>query len=94
MPLDDIHAGVVHQDIQPPERIADVVADLAHLVLLGQVGGLHMRGAGLVDAARDILQRAGAAAGQDDRRTFLGQRQCGGLANAGARAGDPGDLPR
>ena len=35
-----------------------------------------------------------AASGQDDGGAFLGQRQGGGLADAGAGAGDPGDLSR
>ncbi len=55
--------------------------------------GHHLRlAAGGVDAGGDGFQRFAAAAGEDDGGAFLGERQGGGLADAAAGAGDPGDL--
>jgi len=39
------------------------------------------------------LERLRPPAGNDDREPFLGERQCRGLADTAAAAGDKGDLP-
>ncbi len=92
--LDDIDPGVVHQDVQPVEGVADVVSNVLNLAGVGQIRWLDVGLAGLADAARDVFQRCGTPAGQNNRGAFLRQCQRGGLTNASACTGDPGDLTR
>jgi hypothetical protein len=75
MPVDDVHAGVVHQNVQAVECLRDIGANATHLILVGQVGWLHVcLAGGIVDAAGYVIQLFARAAGQNDGRAILGER--------------------
>ena len=95
VPVDDVDAGVVHQDVEPAERGPDERADRLHLLRVGQLGRLHEGLAALLaDARGDALQLLRRAAGEHGGGALVGQRERSGLADAAAGAGDPGDLSR
>ena len=93
VPVDDVDAGIVDQNVQPVEFFPNIVTHLGDLVLVGQVGGNHMR-ATLRNPLRNTVQLGRGAAGQDHGGALLGEGQRRGLPDAAAGAGHPGDFSR
>src|SRR5439155_10857245 len=83
-------AGIVAEDVEAADLIADEIADPAHRGGLRQIAGLDMGGAaGGADPAGDLRERHLAAAGQHDRGALDGHGQRGRLADADAATGHP-----
>ena len=92
----DADAGVVEQQVDAAERAPCVAANSAsHRRRVGDVGR-HRERARRVAAGVDdrLLQRLASAARQRDAPAVAQQRDGDGLADAGAGAGDDGDLAR
>ena len=93
--LEDVEAGVVHQDVAALVLLLDRLRDLGDGRGLHQVARQYVGlAARLLDRGRRLLQRRLAAAGQDHGRTLFRERNRRRLANTRASTGHPGDLAR
>jgi hypothetical protein len=42
VPVVDVDAGIVDEDIEPADFVADIIADAADIGRLGQIAGLYV----------------------------------------------------
>ena len=92
-PVLDVDAGAIDEDVAAAELLLDALRHRPHLRRVAHVRRLDQRGsAGGADHAGGLLQRLGSPPAQDQPRAGLGESDRPGLADAGARSGNPGDL--
>jgi len=85
--------GVVHQDVQAAEPLANLREDGTDLLHLADMAGDRTGlAAGLDDGIGNGLAAIDLAAGNDDVCALLGEQLGDGFADTAARAGNEGDL--
>jgi hypothetical protein len=88
-----VDAGIVDEDVDPPELAARALDHRGEVGTLGDVGGGGDGASSHLPYLGGGAFRAGAIQlGDDDVRAQLCQLERGGASDAAARAGDDGDL--
>lgn len=81
--------GIVEQDVEPAIGLLGPGEECVYRIGIADIGRhAECFALGALDLADNRLQRLRPAAGDDDRKPLLGQRQCRGLADAAAAAGN------